>query len=343
MARRAREEYRRCTLRRIASLLLAPIAVAAWPAAATAQAPDAAPSGPGSPASARAEMTIDVTGINGRHATTVSGTRLRIEGTVSRFVAGQEVAVGVYRGAKRLSSRTVAILPGEDGAGRFVLGQRVRGTGHFVLRAAHATTAELDAMEAKGVGFDVLPTRLRRGARGPRVRVVQRHLDELGYVVGRRGSFDARTRRAVLAVRKVSRMARTTSADRAMMERLAAGQGRFRVRHRRHGRHVEADLARQVVALIGAGGKVERIYPTSSGARSTPTVTGSFRTYRKDPGTNSLGMVHSVYFIGGYALHGFRSVPKYPASHGCLRLPIPDARSVYDWMRIGTRVDVYRR
>ncbi|HEV2753786.1 MAG TPA: L,D-transpeptidase, partial [Solirubrobacteraceae bacterium] len=129
----------------------------------------------------------------------------------------------------------------------------------------------------------------------------------------------------------------------AVMERLAAGQGRFAVRHRNHGRHVEADLARQVVALIGAGGKVERIYPPSSGARSTPTVTGSFRVYRKQPGTNALGMVHSVYFIRGYALHGYKSVPTYPASHGCLRLPVPDARSVYDWARIGTRVDVYRR
>lgn len=342
MARRARKEYRRRTLRRIASLFLAPIAVAAWPAAATAQAPDAS-SGDGAPAPARAEMTIDVTGINGRHATTVSGRRLRIEGTVSRFVAGQEVVVGVYRGTRRVSSRTVTILPGEDGAGRFLLGQRVRGAGHFVIRAAHARTAELDTSEAKGVGFDVLPTRLRGGDRGSRVRVVQRHLDELGYVVGRRGSFDARTRRAVLAFRKVSRMARTTAADRAVMERLAAGRGRFRVRHRNHGRHLEGDLKRQVIALIGADGEVERIYPTSSGARSTPTITGSFRVYRKDPGTNSLGMVHSVYFIRGYAVHGYRSVPTYPASHGCFRVPIPDARSIYDWMRIGTRVDVYRR
>lgn len=339
MAHTAREQYRPLTLRRIAPLLLAPIVAAACPSAAMAQEPDA--SAAARPAST--EMTLAVTGIHGRHATAVSGTRLRIEGTVSRFVAGQQVVVGVYRGARRVSSRTVSILPGEDGTGRFRLGQRVRGAGHFVIRASHAATAELDTVHAEATGFDVLPTRLRGGDRGSRVRVVQKHLDELGYVVGRRGSFDARTRRAILALRKVLRMARTTSADRAVMDRLAAGHGRFAVRHRNHGRHVEADLARQVVALIGAGGKVERIYPTSSGARSTPTVTGSFRVYRKQPGTNRLGMVHSVYFIRGYALHGYRSVPTYPASHGCLRLPVPDARSVYDWMRMGTRVDVYRR
>ncbi len=80
----------------------------------------------------------------------------------------------------------------------------------------------------------------------------------------------------------------------------------------------------------------------SSGKPSTPTVLGSFRVYRKTPGTNSHGMVHSSYFIGGYAIHGYVSVPTFPASHGCVRVPIPNARSIFDWLRIGDRVDVYR-
>ncbi|HYF27954.1 MAG TPA: L,D-transpeptidase, partial [Baekduia sp.] len=90
------------------------------------------------------------------------------------------------------------------------------------------------------------------------------------------------------------------------------------------------------------GGKVERIYPTSTGAPATPTILGSFRVYRKDPGTNALGMVKSSYFIRGYAIHGYRSVPRYNASHGCLRVPIPDAGTIYGWVRLGTRVDTYR-
>ena len=68
---------------------------------------------------------------------------------------------------------------------------------------------------------------------------------------------------------------------------------------------------------------------------------GSFRFYRKELGTNSHGMVHSNYFIGGYAIHGYPSVPNYPASHGCLRVPMPDAVSIFDWIRYGTRVDTY--
>ena len=52
-------------------------------------------------------------------------------------------------------------------------------------------------------------------------------------------------------------------------------------------------------------------------------------------------MVDSAYFIRGYATHGYPSVPIYPASHGCLRVPIPDARTIFNWITIGTPVDVY--
>jgi lipoprotein-anchoring transpeptidase ErfK/SrfK len=52
-------------------------------------------------------------------------------------------------------------------------------------------------------------------------------------------------------------------------------------------------------------------------------------------------MVHSSYFIGGYAIHGYVSVPAYAASHGCLRVPIPSAWSIYTWVRMGDIVDVY--
>ena len=135
-------------------------------------------------------------------------------------------------------------------------------------------------------------------------------------------------------------MARTSEASIGVMRRIAQGKGAFKIRRPDHGRHAEADLTRQVLALI-EGGKVRRIYPISSGAPSTPTVLGSFRVYSKTPGTNAKGMVDSAYFIRGYATHGYPSVPIYPASHGCLRLPIPDARTVFNWMRIGTPVDVY--
>jgi peptidoglycan hydrolase-like protein with peptidoglycan-binding domain len=227
-------------------------------------------------------------------------------------------------------------------SGTFSLAVRVKRPGRVAVRASHLATAQLATAVARPVAVDVLPVRAAPGSSGLAVRVLQQRLARLGYVVGRRGSFDARTARAVVAFRKVTGLSRVPVADRAVFGRLARGQGAFRVRFPRHGRHVEADISRQVVALVGANGKVERIYPTSSGAPSTPTVLGSFRIYRKDPGTNALGMVHAAYFIGGYAIHGYSSVPTYNASHGCLRVPVPDALSIFRWVRFGTRVDTYR-
>ena len=49
----------------------------------------------------------------------------------------------------------------------------------------------------------------------------------------------------------------------------------------------------------------------------------------------------SDYFIGGYAIHGYADVPTFAASHGCLRIPIPDAAAVFQWLALGVPVDVF--
>ena len=136
-------------------------------------------------------------------------------------------------------------------------------------------------------------------------------------------------------------MARTSFANRAMLAALASGGGTFRLKHPEvHGRHVEADLSRQVLVLAN-GDKIERIYHTSSGAPGTPTVLGTYKFYMAQPGYNSKEMYFSKYFIRGYAIHGYKSVPMYNASHGCLRVPLDDAVSIYNWIQIGDRIDVY--
>jgi peptidoglycan hydrolase-like protein with peptidoglycan-binding domain len=172
------------------------------------------------------------------------------------------------------------------------------------------------------------------------VRLLQAQLAQRGYVIGQPGFYDARTARAVLAFRKVTGMARTEIASSDVFKRLAAGGGVFRVRFPGHGKHVEADLSRQVIALI-RNGKVERIYPVSSGKPSTPTIKGHFRVYQKSPGTNAKGMFMSSYFIRGYAIHGYPSVPVFPASHGCLRVPMAEAVPIFNWLSRGDIVDVY--
>ena len=34
-----------------------------------------------------------------------------------------------------------------------------------------------------------------------------------------------------------------------------------------------------------------------------------------------MGMFDSNFFLRGFAIHGYPSVPTYPASHGCVRTP----------------------
>jgi peptidoglycan hydrolase-like protein with peptidoglycan-binding domain len=179
------------------------------------------------------------------------------------------------------------------------------------------------------------------GSRGPAVRVLQDELARLRYEVPISGYFDEATGRAVIAFRKVMGMERVPRVNGYVFRMLADGRGHFHARYPGQGSHVEADLSKQVLVELEPHGRVRRILTMSSGKPSTPSPTGRFAVYSKTPGTNSEGMVDSSYFTGGYAIHGYAEVPTWAASHGCLRIPIPDAAAVYAWVRIGYPVDVY--
>jgi peptidoglycan hydrolase-like protein with peptidoglycan-binding domain len=311
-------------------------ALATSPAVAHAQTAPVPPV----PAPVQTQLRLTVDRVGGAFATVLVGSSIRVRGTTGAYVAGESVTVSFYDGAAKPRVEQEAIMPAPDGAGLFELFYRAERSGRLVVRASHAPTPALGALEATSSAIDVIPRNVGRHSRGGAVRALQRRLRRLGYVVGATGSYDARTARAVLAFRKVTGMRRTTDASVEVMRRIARGSGAFTVRRPGDGRHIEADLTRQVIALVD-GGRVRRIYPISSGSPGTPTVLGSFRVYKKTYGTNAEGMVHSAYFVGGYATHGYPSVPVYPASHGCLRVPIADALSLFRWIRIGTPVDVY--
>jgi lipoprotein-anchoring transpeptidase ErfK/SrfK len=317
------------------ALLFLPIAGAlapALPAAAAAQVP--APK-------VRLEVTAQQVSRSHGRATAMAGEPWSVRVVLTPYAPNEPVVVRLNRRGRTLLATQVVPQPGPSGrSGIAVVPFTVRRTGRVVVRVAKPATAQLPRMVAKPAVVQIAPMAARAGARGPVVRLLQRQLAALGYVVGRPGVYDDRTARAVLAFRKVTGMARTTVASPGVFRRLARGRGRFRVRFPRHGKHVEADLSLQVLALI-RGRRVERIYPMSSGKPSTPTVIGHFRVYRKQPGFNSNGMFMSNYFIRGYAIHGYASVPVFAASHGCLRVPIPDAVSIDRWLRLGDRVDVY--
>ncbi len=326
-------------MRRTVALVV--VLLAALAPAARAQTP-VAPTPPSAMAPpVQTQLTLKVERAGGARAMALAGSRLRVVGTTGAFVDGQTVIVRFYERGRKRAARRTTLRPGPNGTGIFLLAYEPTAPGPLKVIAFHDATPQLGGLAARAPTVDILPRRVQPRSGRASIRALQRRLSRLGYVTGKRGVFDARTARAVLAFRKVTGMARTSNASLEVMRAIARGRGTFKVRRPEHGRHIEADLSRQVIALID-GGRVQRIYPTSSGAPSTPTVIGSFRVYSKTPGTNAKGMVHSAYFIRGYATHGYPSVPVYPASHGCLRLPIPDARSVFDWIAIGTPVDVYR-
>jgi peptidoglycan hydrolase-like protein with peptidoglycan-binding domain len=315
-------------------------ALAALAAAGPAAAQDQ-PAPPAPPAPAQGQMTVVVDHV-GKLKTTLAGKSFRVRGDVVPYVAGQHVVVRYYRDGKKFRARRAAVKPGASGkAGHFKVSLSTNVSGRVTVRVTKEATDTQVALKAPAQRIMVLPAHVTPGATGNAVRIMQRQLKALGYVPGKRGTYDARTGRAVLAFRKVTGLSRTSSADHAFFRRMANGGGQFKIRYPGHGKHVEADLSRQVIALID-NGRVQRIYPTSSGKPSTPTVLGHYRFYSKTPGFNSHQMYFSNYFIGGYAIHGYFDVPTYNASHGCLRIPNADAYAVYQWVKIGDRIDVYR-
>jgi peptidoglycan hydrolase-like protein with peptidoglycan-binding domain len=235
----------------------------------------------------------------------------------------------------------------------FGLTQRAGGIGEFHVRfasgeagsvqarAVHYATAALPQLTASSTPVQFVHADFSFGFSGASVRLLQSELSHQHYSVPLNGVFDEATARAVIAFRKLTGLERVSSVDHSVFSRLMHGGGRFHVRYVRDGRHVEADLTRQVLAEIEPGGHVHAIYEMSSGKPSTPTVIGHFNVYSKTLGVNQNGMVDSNYFIRGYAIHGYPEVPVYAASHGCLRVPIPNAAAIFSWVQIGNAVDVY--
>jgi hypothetical protein len=178
--------------------------------------------------------------------------------------------------------------------------------------------------------------------KGPVTRLYNDSLVHEGYYIGRHASsrFTLGSRLGTLAFRKVNNMARNYSYKPSIFRKLLMGHGAFRPRYH-SGHHVEVDISRQVMALVN-GDNVVATFHVSTGKPSTPTVRGTYHFYRKDPGYNSEGMYYSVYFIRGYATHGYNPVPMHEAaSHGCVRNPIPFSVYIYNWINLGDAIHVY--
>ena len=180
---------------------------------------------------------------------------------------------------------------------------------------------------------------LALGARGQAVLALERRLNRLRYALATVNStYGYDTVEAVFALQKVHGLPRTGRVG-AQEWRLLRTSGVPRARVPR-GDHIEVSKTTQVMYEV-RDGKVVKVVHVSTGATGNTPV-GKFRVYLLTPGTLPSGMYYSLFFLRGFAIHGYPSVPTYPASHGCVRTPMWFAPGFYRrWGKIGTVIHVF--
>jgi N-acetylmuramoyl-L-alanine amidase len=266
------------------------------------------------------------------------GLRSRVVGTQRIghriIVVGRLLPVRSGRLFLRFRARRVPVRVGPDGRFRVRVpaawGPNV--TGRVALSPGHGYVTAW-----RRVLLRLSYPGLWMGSHGPSVHALKQRLADLGYALpGVDAGFGYRTHEAVLAFQKIHGLARTGRVGRAEWRALwRTSRPRPRVRR---GDYLEVDKSRQVVMEV-RDGKVERVIHASTGATGNTPV-GTWRVYREVFGWDWV-LYHPMYFLRGFAIHGYPSVPPWPASHGCVRIPLWIASSVRERWGYGSVVRVY--
>lgn len=191
-----------------------------------------------------------------------------------------------------------------------------------------ATTKRL--ANAHPIRWDVT---LQAGSTSSEVTYLQQALKETSYPAGEAdGSFGYATLQAVYAFEKTWGLTRDGVVPPLQMTQIATSR-RPPTPKREYHNFIDIDISRQVLFEV-RDDKVVHTLPISSGneeiytvdgeERRAHTPRGNFSVVRKIEGkrVSDLGTLYwPSYFVGGYAIHGSDSVPTYPASHGCVRIP----------------------
>lgn len=211
------------------------------------------------------------------------------------------------------------------------------------------TVEALDSVHA--IRWDVT---LKAGSRGTEVNYLQKTLKSITYPVGRvDGSFGYSTLQSVYAFEKVNRLTRDGVVTPQQMTEIAVAQ-RPRKPKRDSKNFIDVDVSRQVLFEVRKNRVIhtipvstgnEEYYTRSDGSRARAhTPRGNYSIVRKIEGRreSDLGVLWwPNYFVGGYAIHGSDSVPTYPASHGCVRIPRYVEREFFRRNPIGRPVFVH--
>lgn len=337
---RARLAFAASTAATVLSVLVLGVAGVARADAIGAGSSTAAATGPTTPTRVTARLyTSGVFHVKGMPIT-IPGRPVQLTGVVRPYVSGQVVKVRALLDGRLFRTDSFALKPSKRAVyGWFSARILAPGPGRVSVQVIHVSTSAMVAFESVQA-FTTLNDAVSPGSTGRFVELIQQRLAALHLYVPQTGVYDDGTELAVDAYHRLLGWGTSPDLDLKTVMALLGGQGAFRVRFPAQGRHAEGNLRDQLLALID-GTQVVAIYPISSGKPSTPTILGEFHVYRKTPGYLPDGMYYSSFFSGGYAIHGYDPAPDYPASHGCMRLPISDAVSAFDWLQVGESVDVY--
>ncbi len=180
----------------------------------------------------------------------------------------------------------------------------------------------------------------------PTIADVQRRLVQLKYLPSGAvtGKADYRTSQALMAFQAWNGLSRDGVAGVATRKKLTSASVPTPRSTGASGHSVQV-FRSLGVALCVDNGAVVRAVHCSTGRPGMETTAGTWSVYLKSTRfwsvTYSSWMPYASFFHNGEGLHGYEDVPAYPASHGCVRLPMPEAPWVYDFAYMGATVNVY--
>ena len=91
-------------------------------------------------------------------------------------------------------------------------------------------------------------------------------------------------------------------------------------------------------------GKIWRTFPVSTGSKKRPTPKGRFVvTDKYKEWKSTIYPAKMPYFLRlsckDFGMHA-GVLPGYPASHGCIRIPVADAKALFEEVPVGTLVEI---
>lgn len=124
----------------------------------------------------------------------------------------------------------------------------------------------------------------------------------------------------------------------------------------RTGKYIDINLKQQIMSIF-ENGKIIDAYMISSGKKGMETPSGEYQIRNKAP--RPWSKAYGLFMPNWMALvpsgkFGIHELPEWPGgykeganhlgtpvSHGCVRLGVGPAKSVYDWTEVGTPVVIY--